>query len=755
MILDLTLNSDEISSTDDSSTTEMGVSANAAQIFFRMFTKNTYSNPIGSVVREITSNCFDSHIEANVTKPILIKRGVDAHTKIDYISFIDFGIGMSPERIKKVYNVLFTSTKQSDNTQIGGFGLGSKSPLAYYRQVGDRSSDQDNSFFVTTIFDHKKYTYCIYEGPKTPLINLLHVEDCTEGNGTEVRIPVLSKDMYRFKTEIVKQLYYFDSIVFEGFDDYSGITNEFNIVRGTSFLYRGTSYSDYMHICLGKVAYPINYDTLGLNSSEYRFPVAIKLEIGDINVVTSREAIDYSENTIKLIIKKLKEAKAEIVALIAKQYDTVVSLPDYFNFKKEFGMLYFPNDIQMNISNMCKFKDIELPNFKYSDVPVINDVKMFNNLYTIGVYGKKESRHSWKDSIFDGSYDKLDLGNVFLVDSFYKRKVLKHAYLKSMNSRNYFVSPNPLAKSAHILAEIFDVKRSELMTVNKDDARDIMFTPLYMTICEMLDEYREIVESKISTYDDIIVPSTFVREKSYTADKEDITITMVYRYNNVEKYTFKFTQLLKFKGTIIYGDFDKVLDLKNACDTYEDLFSPRSEAVRKYSRHEGFYSDNSKARVMFLMVSKANMRRIKQLKNICHVDDIYNRFFYRKKELVERSFFVGKIANRYNELDSFYRSEDFKQIFPEIGKDLTELTDYLRVNNVKQLFKTTQTLKLERYFKIDKDKVPVGHEKHFKTINNIDDICAKYKHVFKFINIPYNYGSNQEFTDFMKTVIKL
>jgi hypothetical protein len=751
MIIDTILNDAEIVETNNSSAREMRISDNAAQIFFKMFTKNTYSNPIGSIVREITSNCFDSHIEANVVKPILLRRGTDSHTRMEYISFIDFGVGMSPDRIKNVYEVLFTSTKQNDNTQIGGFGLGSKSCLAYYRQVGDRVTEQDNSFFVITIYDSKKYTYCIYEGPKTPLINLMHVEECLEGNGTEVRIPVLGKDMYKFETEIVKQLYYFDSIIFEGFENYK-ITNEFNVLRGKNFVYRGSHYSDTMHICLGKVAYPINYDVLELDSSNYSLPIAIKLEIGDVNVITSREAIDYSEATIKLLVKKMNEAKAEIETLISAQYDNVVTLKDYFNYKANFGKLYLPNNMEMDFGNLYKIANIKLNNFVHGDIPMISDRLMFNNLYRTTLYGKKVGDRN-KGIYFDGAYSQLGQDNLYLTGNAYRRKVLKHQYIRSKHETNYLISANPYSKTVNSFAEIFNVERSELSRT--DDQGDVQMSEMYIKMLAMVEAYQEIVEEQIPKYEDIVVPETFKTTRLYSVDKENITISMVYRYDVVNRVTMKFTELAKFKGTIIYTDFEKINILKRASDVFEDLFSPRTEVTRSYDKRSGFYDSKNKAKVMFIMVSKANMKRLKQLRDICDVDDIYSRLFYRKADLVQNSYHIGRIFVQYSSLDPFYRSEDFKSIFPEIGAKLTELTNFLHLNQTKQLFKTTSELTLERFFKIDKDKQPAKIMKYFKTITKIDEICKKYSHIFQFINIPNNYGSNPEFSKFIKSIIKI
>ena len=127
-------------------TRKMRLSEHAQSMVFQLFTKNVYSNPIGTVVREITSNCFDSHVEAGVNAPVRIKKIFDAETNTHYISFIDYGVGMSPDRVENVYGVYFESTKRVDNTQIGGFGIGGKTPLAYKRSTGAGEGEYDNSF---------------------------------------------------------------------------------------------------------------------------------------------------------------------------------------------------------------------------------------------------------------------------------------------------------------------------------------------------------------------------------------------------------------------------------------------------------------------------------------------------------------------------------------------------------------------------------------------------------------------------------
>ena len=61
---------------------------------------------------------------------------------------------------------------------------------------------------------------------------------------------------------------------------------------------------------------------LGLSLSDYRLPIALKLEVGDIGVTVSRESLDYSEATIKMLKKKLELAKEEIIKFMEEKFKT-------------------------------------------------------------------------------------------------------------------------------------------------------------------------------------------------------------------------------------------------------------------------------------------------------------------------------------------------------------------------------------------------------------------------------------------------
>ena len=356
MKLEKQINSADIQSTG--TVTAMKLDEDAHSTIFEIFTSGLYSDPIGSIIREITSNCFDSHVEAgtdNPKNPVVVK--LTNEISGTFISFIDNGVGMSPDRVHNIYGTYFKSTKNQTNKQIGGFGLGGKTPLAY-----------TESFFLITRHNGIEYTYNIFMGNDSPMVELMSQESTKKVNGSEVKILIKPNDLTSFERKTLRQLYYFENIVFEGFSD-SYVSNEYTIAKGDTFLYRGNTYSKSMHVCLGKVAYPINYEALDIEESDYKLPVAIKIEIGELDnggVTRSREELKYTDANKKIILKKMNAVKKELMKLLSKQCDNVQTMEDYYKVIGDIGTLHLGSK-ELHLDNIDK-KDVIFPNFKYKDL---------------------------------------------------------------------------------------------------------------------------------------------------------------------------------------------------------------------------------------------------------------------------------------------------------------------------------------------------------------------------------------------------
>lgn len=349
---------------------------------FDIVSSQIYSNPIESIVREITSNCFDSHIEAEVDKEVKIK--LHYNDSGEYISFQDFGVGISPERMKKTYSKWFSSTKRDTNGQIGMFGLGSKSPLSY-----------TDAFYVTTIFEGTKYEYMVYKGEKAPKIELINSESTALGNGTLVSIDV--SNIYDFIKACKNQLAYFDNVYFEGcyslnsVETYS-LKNRYKIIEGDNFKYRPDANFRYLHICIGKVYYKLDFEKLGIPTIEV--PIALKFEIGDLIITPERENIRYitferidedgntSEvDTKKVILDKIKLVRKELEERRQEFYKPTSNLKEWIDSYNVEDIIKFVDDESCEYElNFKDFRYIEWDNLTDKELEEKEKEKTFRRL---------------------------------------------------------------------------------------------------------------------------------------------------------------------------------------------------------------------------------------------------------------------------------------------------------------------------------------------------------------------------------------
>jgi hypothetical protein len=738
-------------------------------LIFQMFSKNIYSNPIGSVVREITSNCFDSHIEAKVNAPVLIKKIFDKQANNYYISFIDYGVGMSTERINKVFLIIFSSTKRDDNQQIGAFGLGSKTPLAYKRSTGFGEGEYDNSYFIITVFNNIKYTYQIYEGKKCPKVSLLHSESTQESNGTEVRVPVMEKDLQAFSKEMVRQLYYFENVIFEGFEEDDDnhtrydetLTNEYQIIRGKSFLFRGNDYSEYMHVCLGRVAYPIDYNVLGLSSSDYKLPIAVKLEVGEIGVTVSRESLDYSETTIKILKKKLEVAKKEIIALISKQYQNICTLEDYFQVKNNFGVLNFTNGASINVGNLIKQSDVDFSNFKYSFMKMPTDKQLFKFFFTSTTCGKKPRRSRWSSEpyMFDGGYEALQNNkNLFYIENEFKRKIVKQAYLKQLCGIFHIIKKrNIIYNSSTLVSDIVDLFHTQITSTCDDKGKP---TTYIQSLLEMQEEYFEIIRKHAQNYDTLEVPEDFVMDRKKNSMSKDLrnTTIPVKFVGGYSKYRIKLENLFDYNCPIFYGNQADESKLHEIYRIFTTLFGediPVTYYSDCYHQFENRRSGKtSKKSIMFIILAENNLKYMQYCKKAYKVEDFFNKILYRKSDVIMQYFQTNMIIEKYNQIHELYTNKSFIMIDAKWGKKINDVKTSIvaipaksretKISNIQQSLST--------YFDLSNIKITAAQKKLEKQIDEVLALQAKNEKVLQYINLPYRM---ENFDDKLITILQV
>lgn len=104
----------------------------------------------------------------------------------------DYGTGLSDAQMREIYTTYFLSTKSDNNKFIGGFGLGSKTPLCY----------NDEQFGVISYYNGVKTSYLVYVENGVPTLQEMLKEETTEHNGLEISIGVNKSDIETFRMEL-------------------------------------------------------------------------------------------------------------------------------------------------------------------------------------------------------------------------------------------------------------------------------------------------------------------------------------------------------------------------------------------------------------------------------------------------------------------------------------------------------------------------------------------------------------------------
>lgn len=172
------------------------------RIICKILSDSLYSNKIGSIIRELSANAIDAHKEngkENIPFTVhcpLNNQGLFSSDENLYFSIRDYGKGLSHEDMISIYTMYGASTKRGTNSQIGGFGIGCKSPFSYV-----------NQFEVVSWNNGRKCHYiCYIDGDEYPCITKVSDEETNEPSGLMVKIPISDeKDCDAFMRECYQQ----------------------------------------------------------------------------------------------------------------------------------------------------------------------------------------------------------------------------------------------------------------------------------------------------------------------------------------------------------------------------------------------------------------------------------------------------------------------------------------------------------------------------------------------------------------------
>jgi hypothetical protein len=322
---------------------------------FKVLSSTIYQNKIGSIVRELSANALDAHKMAGCPDMAFYMHLPDQFEP--YFVVKDYGTGIHPDKISSVFTVYFNSTKDQSNDTIGAFGLGSKTPFSY--------TDQ---FTVTNIFDGFKYIYSAFVSAngQPSLVLLADPTETTEHNGLEINMSVKSEDYRTFANEAQDQLKFLKvKPVVEnapsGFEIKNDLDSAVVLAETAGFiLYQQSGYPIY--IVQGQIGYPLDITQLPNTHESTRFlnhlhnfgTIRMDFPIGSIGVTASREAVEYTKETVETILLHVENAKNALQASYMQKQQSIdnnwelactANSADMFSLGAGFSTLFKQNQV--------------------------------------------------------------------------------------------------------------------------------------------------------------------------------------------------------------------------------------------------------------------------------------------------------------------------------------------------------------------------------------------------------------------------
>jgi hypothetical protein len=344
---------------------------------FDILSSGLYSDKIQAIVRELACNAYDAHVAAD-KKDVPIE--IHLPTQLDPTFYVkDFGIGLDHEGVTKLYTTYFESTKQESNDFIGALGLGSKSPFSYAAQ-----------FIVEARYEGVRRVYTAFKNEfGLPSITLMGEQATDESNGITVSMSVKPEDTSKFETAAKKALMYFTPrpkvVGRSSFKPY----DLKHTISGDEWKIRESEYYAYMrgpYVVQGFVAYPVDSNILKEHklskhaASVCGLDLDVFVNIGDVEVAASREALSYDKRTITNLVSKMETIADQMRRTFEKEIENCATYWDAMqkvdHFDKHGNDKFKTLFRNMHESKPFTWKGKKIQNHHTIDLSAVADMKV-------------------------------------------------------------------------------------------------------------------------------------------------------------------------------------------------------------------------------------------------------------------------------------------------------------------------------------------------------------------------------------------
>lgn len=332
-----------------------------------------------AIVRELCCNARDSMVDSGKgDQPFRVH--LPNHME-PWFSVEDDGLGMSQEFAMHTFTRFFSSTKTNSNNTVGQLGLGSKSPFSMV-----------DSYVVETRYDGVLTTWTAYRGELgIPRFAKMSESPTDRPNGVMINLAVPSSRFREFYSAAKRVLTYFDPI-----PEVVGAEIEIKapeyVLKTDKYGVRVYSSSDTFNAVMGGVAYPIDIAMFSISQHTWR-AVDLFFEIGDLEVIASREGLQYTEQVKRNIAARIEEVEHDIrekvtsdVLKAETRFEACIEMAKAPKFARN-----FMHSVQYKFRN----KTYEVINSEISIKPFIDRLSKHLEIETVEVRGTRTSRRGW------------------------------------------------------------------------------------------------------------------------------------------------------------------------------------------------------------------------------------------------------------------------------------------------------------------------------------------------------------------------
>lgn len=281
---------------------------------------NMYEDSALAVIREYPANARDAHVKAGQIKPIEI-----ILPSMSNRNFVvrDCGTGMNEYDLETYYTQYAASSKLDTNDEIGGFGLGCKSALALVPK-----------FTIITVKDGIRL-HCTFglTDDGTAEMDILRRETTTDGNGTEVIIPIPNEHIRHFDTRAYNFFLTWEpgTVLVNGKEPKTLNDGSYETVGTLGWVGSHKNYNRTITAVMGGIAYKLelNYENVAEVMGKFERSLAnadivVHAPIGSLDILPNREKLIITARTKKALAKMV----SELLTQFTKQMNEKISSAD-------------------------------------------------------------------------------------------------------------------------------------------------------------------------------------------------------------------------------------------------------------------------------------------------------------------------------------------------------------------------------------------------------------------------------------------